>query len=222
MDIRSEHLHDWDITTREAVALQKELREKVLLRPFKASSIRTIAGVDVSVKDGFSRAAVSVLSFPDMQLIENVTFKTKTLFPYVPGLLSFREGPVILECMKVLATEVDLFVFDGQGLAHPRGLGLASHLGVILGKPSIGAAKTRLYGTYDNPGGKKGAFSPLKDDTGREIGAALTTRDNTRPMFISPGHMCDVKSAINIILACCPKYRIPEPIRHAHATAYIK
>jgi deoxyribonuclease V len=152
-----------------------------------------------------------------LKLIETATAALPLVFPYVPGLLSFREIPVCLEAIKKLQTPVDLFLIDGQGIAHPRRLGLASHLGLFLNTPTIGCAKSRLIGIYDEPGKNKGDFSWLyhKDDT---IGVVLRTRDNIKPLFISPGHLCTFDDAIHYTLACTTKYRLPEPTRLAHQT----
>lgn len=212
-------LHDWDLTPAEAVKLQKELAGMVKLRPLDPAGIKLVAGVDVSVKDARSKAAIVVMSFPSLEKVETVVSVTATSFPYVPGLLSFREGPVILECVKKLKTEPDVFIFDGQGLAHPRGIGIASHMGLILGKPSIGSAKSHLYGEYSGPGEKRGNIAIIKSPDGREIGAVLRTRDGVTPVFVSPGHLTDINSSVAIVLACAKKYRLPEPIRAAHNAA---
>jgi deoxyribonuclease V len=212
-------LHEWDISPKEAIRVQTDIRNRIVLKPLQLKDIRLIAGVDVSVKEDLSRAAIVVLSYPDLVVQEEVTYTQKTTFPYVPGLLSFREGPVILNCLDKLMMNPDLFIFDGQGLAHPRRTGLASHMGVIIGKPSIGSAKSHLYGTYDTPGSKKGDYSIIKDKDGTPLGAALRTRDNTNPIYVSPGHLSDIPSAIKMILSCSPRYKIPEPIRAAHNAA---
>ncbi len=212
-------LHRWDVSPKEAVRIQADIADKIVLKPFGTKDIKHVAGIDVSVKGEMSKAAIVVLSYPSFDPVETVSFTMKTVFPYVPGLLSFREGPVILECVKRLRTEPDVLVFDGQGLAHPRKAGLASHLGVVIGKPSIGSAKSHLYGSYVPPGREKGDLSEIKDVEGKAIGAALRTRDNTKPVFVSPGHLMDTVSAVKIIISCCPKYKIPEPIRAAHRAA---
>ncbi|MGB2879731.1 MAG: endonuclease V [Candidatus Omnitrophota bacterium] len=190
-----------------------------VIKKLPLQKIRLIAGVDVSVKDNMSNAAIVVLTYPGLEIKQVITYTTGTQFPYIPGLLSFREGPVILECVKKLTLEPDLFLFDGQGLAHPRKTGLATHMGVILDKPSIGSAKSHLFGTYREPGKKKGSFSLIKDKDGNSIGAVLRTRDNTNPVFVSPGYLTDIPSSVEIVLSCSPKYKIPEPIRAAHNAA---
>ena len=212
-------LHKWNLSPKEAVRVQERIREKSVFRRFPLKKIRLIAGVDVSVKDNMSKAAIVVLSYPDLEKKEIVTAAEKTRFPYVPGLLTFREGPVILKCVEKLTLDPDLFIFDGQGLAHPRKTGLATHMGVILNKPSIGSAKSHLFGTYREPGKKKASFSLITDNDNKPIGAVLRTRDNTNPVFVSPGHLTDISSSVKIILSCSPKYKIPEPIRAAHNAA---
>ena len=217
--MRYKTLHKWDLSPKEAIKVQERIRKLSVFRRFSPKKIRLIAGVDVSVKNNQSKAAIVVLAYPGLEKKEVVTASEKTRFPYVPGLLTFREGPVILKCIKKLTLEPDLFVFDGQGLAHPRKTGLATHMGVILNRPSIGSAKSHLYGTYRDPGNKKGDFSIIKDKDGNPIGAVLRTRDNTNPVFVSPGHLTDISSSVKIILACSPKYKIPEPTRAAHNAA---
>ncbi len=219
MTMQFNDLHRWDLSPRDAMRLQSRIREKIAIRKLSAKKVHLVAGVDVSVKEGRSRAAIVVLTYPDLQRQETAVAEEKTRFPYVPGLLSFREGPVILKCVKKLKAKPDVFIFDGQGLAHPRGVGLASHIGIILNRPSIGSAKSHLYGSYDMPGNARGDFSLVRDNNGKAIGAVLRTRDNTNPVFVSPGHLVDIPSAVKIILACCPKYKIPEPIRAAHSAA---
>ncbi len=213
------NLHKWDLSPKDAIRLQEQLREKCVIKRLPLKNIRLIAGVDVSVKDDLSKAAIVVLRYPELEIVETVVSTIKTVFPYVPGLLTFREGPVILECVEKLKAEPDVFVFDGQGLAHPRKMGLATHMGIILNRPSIGSAKSHLYGTYEMPEKNKGDFSLMTGTDGIAIGAVLRTRDNTNPVFVSPGHLTDIPAAVKIILNCSPKYKIPEPIRAAHRAA---
>jgi deoxyribonuclease V len=149
-----------------------------------------------------------------MHLIEETYAVTETLFPYIPGFLSFREGPVIINALKGLRKKPDIILFDGQGIAHPKGLGIASHIGVLLNAPTIGCAKSRLVGTYEEPGTKKGAYSSLLFIE-EIVGAVLRTKDNVKPLFVSPGHRIDIQGSIDIVLACSQKYRIPEPLRRA-------
>ena len=217
--MKYKNLHNWDLSPRQAIDLQSRLRRKIVLKKIDEKTVRLVAGVDVSVKNDRSQAAVVVLSYPALEEVETVSFRMKTCFPYIPGLLSFREGPVILECVKKLKNAPDVFIFDGQGLAHPGGIGLASHLGVILEKPSIGSAKSHLYGSYDPPGKARGDFSLMRDVDGTAIGAVVTTRNGTNPVFVSPGHLADIQSSVDLILKCSPRYKIPEPIRAAHRAA---
>ena len=211
--------HAWDLTPSEAVALQKRLRSEVVAdRPIELSGVRLVAGVDVSVKNERSRAAVVVVTFPGFLVVEIATAERPTPFPYVPGLLSFREGPVLEEAFGRLKAEPDAFLFDGMGTAHPRRIGIASHIGLWLERPIIGVGKTRLVGTNAPLNEEKGAHVPLID-RGEIIGAVVRTRTGTHPLFISPGHLADIPSAVALVLACTPKYRLPEPIRLAHWAA---
>lgn len=213
------HRHDWNLTPNEAIALQKQLAaETITNQPLDLKSITRVAGVDVSVKNDVSTAAVVVLSYPDLQVIETVRAKQPTPFPYIPGLLSFREGPVLEEAFGKLQHEPDVFVFDGMGIMHPRRLGIAAHMGLWLQRPTVGCGKTRLLGTFAEPGIEKGASSPLTHQ-GEQLGVVLRTRENVKPVFISVGHMADLQSAIALILNCTTKYRLPEPIRQAHNAA---
>lgn len=213
------HLHDWTLTPSEAIALQKTLAAQVVYdQPLPLDDVRLVAGVDVSVKDNVSQAAVVVLSFPDLQVVETVTNVLPTPFPYIPGLLSFREGPVLEDAFARLQHTPDVLIFDGMGRAHPRRLGIASQMGLWLGKPTIGCGKTLLIGRYVEPPQERGAFAPLVDK-GELIGAILRTRANTKPVYISPGHLIDLETALALVMACTPKYRLPEPIRQAHNAA---
>jgi deoxyribonuclease V len=174
--------------------------------------------VDVSVKDGMSQAAVVVATFPDFRPVETVRARRPTPFPYIPGLLAFREGPVLEEAFAALRTEPDLFLFDGSGYAHPRRMGLACHLGLWLGRAAVGCSKTRLTGRHEEVPPDKGATRPLLDKS-EVVGAALRTRTRTNPVFVSVGHLIDLDSAVAVTLACAPRFRLPEPIRLAHAAA---
>jgi deoxyribonuclease V len=211
--------HPWDLSTGEAIALQKELAREVLAKTtFDPAQVRTVAGVDVGLKGDLARAAVVVLDAASLEPVDWAVATAEIPFPYVPGLLTFREGPSVLAAMEKLTTWPDLFVFDGHGQAHPRRIGLASHLGVILDKPSIGCAKSRLTGEYEEPAEEVGAWSPLRD--GEEIiGAVLRTRSSVRPVFVSTGHRIDLITAIDIILRCTKGYRLPETTRYAHKVA---
>jgi deoxyribonuclease V len=214
MKIKS--LHDWNLTYSQAIALQKELSSRVKHQKIKTKP-KTIAGLDCAFsKDGKKIiAAVVVLRFNNFELIETVHATRKVTFPYIPGLLSFREAPVCIAAVKKLKITPDVFMIDGQGIAHPRRLGLAAHLGLFFDKPTIGCAKSRLTGQFDEPRLKKGAFTPLKDKD-EIIGSVVRTRTNVKPVFVSVGNKCLLDDAIEITLACAIKYRLPEPTRLAH------
>ena len=198
---------------------QEELAEKVVTRD-TFRKIRFVAGVDVGFEKNntITNSAVAVLSYPSLALHEYAVARKRTTFPYIPGLLSFREIPAVLDALKKLKQRPDMFLCDGQGIAHPRRLGIASHLGVITGLPTIGVAKSRLIGRFTPVGEEKGNWSPLQDK-GETIGAVLRTRTNVKPLFVSPGHRVCLKSAIQITLDCCTKYRLPETTRWAHRLA---
>jgi deoxyribonuclease V len=217
--VRLHPRHSWDLDPGEAVALQKELRGLVVSNtPILLDAVRLVAGVDVSVKGDQSHAAVVVATYPDFELVETRLAQRATPFPYVPGLLSFREGPVLEEAFAALETVPDVFLIDGMGIAHPRRMGIAAHLGLWLEKPTIGVGKTRLVGRHGPLPEEKGAQVPLVD-RGETIGAVVRTRTGTNPLFISPGHQADIPSAVELVLRCCGKYRLPEPIRLAHKAA---
>ncbi|OAA30833.1 endonuclease V [Kosmotoga arenicorallina S304] len=203
--------------SREAIMLQKQLKSQLILDLPKAFELRTVAGVDVSFPEpGMGLCVIIVLSATTLEIIELAHHFMKVEFPYISGLLSFREGPIFLETHAKINSQPDLYFFDGQGTAHPRGLGLASHMGLLLGKPSVGIAKSHLFGSYENPGLDKGQWSPIKDHTGNIIGAVLRTRTGKKPVFVSPGHLIDIKHSIELTLKFTTKYRIPEPTRLAH------
>jgi deoxyribonuclease V len=200
----------------EAIQIQGALRKQIILR--KAfSGVKTIGGGDVaySKKRTYCFGAIAVLSFPDMEILDRVTAVGKILFPYIPGLLSFREGPVLIKAFQRLKQKPDAMIYDGQGIAHPRGMGLASHMGLWLGIPSIGCAKTPLLNQFILPGPLKGSFEWIRWE-GKKVGAALRTRENVKPVFVSPGHRIDLRTSIQLILKTCKEYRIPEPLRRAH------
>lgn len=211
--------HPWNLTPKEAVALQSDLAKMVVTEGEPA--INFIAGVDVHPvkKTGLMQAAICVLSYPALELAEQKTALVKTAFPYVPGLLSFREGPAVLAAFQKLKQQPDIILFDGQGIAHPRGFGLASHMGVLLGIPAIGCAKSRLYGSCGEPGLHKGNLSYLLNERREIIGGCLRTRDNVKPLYVSAGHNISLDFALNIVIACCVKHRQPEPLRLAHRAA---
>jgi deoxyribonuclease V len=211
-----EQLHDWSLTPKEAVELQKKLRERVRVGPLK-KKVETVAGADISFNkfDPTIYAAVVVLRLPSLEVVEEVGIVTETRFPYVPGLLSFRESPSVLEAWSKLKTEPDAVMFDGQGLAHPRRVGIASHVGLIINRPTFGCAKSVLVGKYEEPGAERGAWAPLVDK-GETVGAALRTKDRVNPIYVSPGHLVDLEGAIALTLRCHGGYRQPEPTRRAH------
>jgi deoxyribonuclease V len=213
------HRHSWDLSPTDAIALQKELRTDVVSdQPIDLASVGLVAGVDVSVKNEQSQAAVVVVTFPGFLPVETVLARRPTPFPYVPGLLSFREGPVLEEAFEKLKSTPDVFLFDGMGIAHPRRIGIASHMGLWLQRPTIGCGKTLLCGRYKDLAEEKGSATPLIDK-GEIIGVALRTRTGKNPMFISPGHLADIPTAAELVLRCSLKYRLPEPIRLAHNAA---
>ena len=211
---------DWhNITIQQARQIQQDLASQVILED-QFPDLTHVAGVDVGMleRGKITRAAVAVLAFPELHLVDQAIVKIKTTFPYVPGYLSFRELPAVLQAIEQLSVSPDMFLCDGQGIAHPRRLGIASHLGVLLDMPTIGVAKSRLIGTYVEPGPDKGDFSALYDGD-EQIGVVLRTRSGVKPLFISPGHRVSIASAIQITLACTLKYRLPETTRHAHRLA---
>ena len=216
LSMQTKQLHNWNLTYSEAISLQKKLAEKVKQIKIK-NQPKIIAGLDCAFSKDGQRiiAAVVVLKIPEFGLIETVHAVRKVTFPYIPGLLSFREAPVCIAAVEKLLNQPDVFIIDGQGIAHPRRLGLAAHLGLFFDKPTIGCAKSRLTGKFKEPQPEKGAFSSLKD--GEEvIGSVVRTRTNVKPVFISVGNKCLLEDAIEITLACTTKYRLPEPTRLAH------
>ena len=210
-------LHSWDVTPEEARQFQNELRPQVV-QTDRFGRINTVAGVDIGLKKDIALASVVVLSFPELQVVDSVVTESLVRFPYIPGLLSFREIPPLLTAFAELQTEPDLVIVDGQGIAHPRRFGLASHLGLILDKPTIGCAKSRLWGRYEEPNSEQGAYTHLTDKE-EVIGAAVRTRANVRVVYVSIGHRISLDSARMWVLACCRGYRLPETTRYAHNAA---
>ncbi len=217
--MKIQNLHPWQVTTAEARAIQERLRSQVQtvdrLRP-----VRRVAGIDVGFEEGgkITRAAVAMLAFPSLAPLETAIARLPTRFPYVPGLLSFREIPAVLKALEQIQDDPDLLLCDGQGIAHPRRFGIACHLGILTGLPTIGVAKSRLIGSYEEPAMEKGSWTPLMD--GAEcIGAVLRSRSGVQPLYISPGHRISLETAIEYVLACSPKYRLPETTRQAHRLA---
>lgn len=215
--MKSHISHGWDVPVEEAMAIQRRLANQVILT-WDERPVRMVAGIDVGFPGEKGRAAVAVLSFPDLQLVDSARAEIEISFPYIPGLLAFREGPVILAALERLSVEPDLLIFDGQGLAHPRRMGIATHMGVLLDVPSIGCAKSRLVGTHQEPGSSRGAYARLYDE-GEVIGAVLRTRGGVNPVYVSIGHRIDLERAMDFVLRCCTRYRLPEPIRWAHRLA---
>lgn len=199
----------------EAENLQESLSKRLILTD-GFSTLRLIGGVDTSFsKDGRVLSVIVVMKFDTLELIEFSYYSTREIVPYIPGFLSFREGPAIIEAWKRLKIKPDILLVDGQGYAHPRHLGIASHLGIALDMPTIGCAKSLLIGRYEEPGPLKGDRKPIfyKDEI---IGMALRTKDNTKPIFVSPGHKVSFESSVEIVLRSVTKYRLPEPLRYAH------
>lgn len=210
-------LHSWDVTPEAARELQNRLRSQVVTAD-RFGTINTVAGVDIGLKRDIARASVVVLSFPELQVVDIEVAECPVRFSYIPGLLSFREIPPLLTAFDRLKTEPDLVIVDGQGIAHPRRFGLASHLGLILDKPTIGCAKSRLCGRYEEPEQEQGAYTYLTDK-GEVIGAVVRTRTNVRVVYVSIGHRISLDSARTWTLACCRGYRLPETTRYAHNAA---
>jgi len=210
-------LHRWDVSPSEAMEIQQQLRSKVSTER-SVGQVNTVAGIDVSFKGDVARAAVVVLSYPELTPLDYSLAELPVEFPYIPGLLAFREAPAVLAALEKLKTEPDLFIFDAQGLAHPRRMGLATHLGVVIDRPSIGCAKSRLCGSHHEPGPERGSYTYLYD--GEEIiGAVVRTQTGVSPLYVSIGHRVDLPTAIEYVLSCCTKYRLPETTRYAHRVA---
>jgi deoxyribonuclease V len=212
-------LHGWDLAPKEAIALQARLRDRIE-RADRIGAVRRVAGVDVGFeRDGrVTRAAVAVLDYPGLALAEQAVVRVPTRFPYVPGLLSFREAPAVLAAFERLRLAPDLILYDGQGIAHPRRFGIASHLGLLLDCPSIGVAKTRLVGEHRAPANRRGAWAPLCDAS-ETLGAVLRTRAGAKPLYVSIGHRVSLESAVRWTMACVTRYRLPETTRRAHRLA---
>lgn len=207
--------HSWPQTIEEAIAIQEQLRSKVITET-QLETVRYVAGVDVGYDspDAVSQAAVTVLSFPSLQLQQQAVVRSPTAFPYVPGFLSFREVPAVLDALAKIGPMPDLILCDGQGLAHPRRFGLACHLGVVTGIATIGVAKTRFIGEHPEVGFERGSWQPLLHQ-GEIVGAALRTQTGVKPIYVSIGHKVSLTQAIEYVLRCAPKYRLPETTRSA-------
>lgn len=218
IDSMTLNLHPWDLSPEEAARIQAELRKRLVLI-WDDPPVTTVGGVDVSIQTESARAAIVVVGYPDLSPLEAVTADAPLVFPYIPGLLAFREGPAVLAAWQKLENKPDLLMFDGQGIAHPRGIGVASQMGLWLERPSVGVAKSRLSGQHTQVGPNHGDRTDLLDRSGYIIGAVLRTREGTNPLYISPGHLIDVQHAIEFVLACTTGYRLPEPTRWAHKVA---
>ncbi|MCL4458826.1 MAG: deoxyribonuclease V [Chloroflexi bacterium] len=210
-------LHRWDVTPAEAIAIQQGLRGKVLLQT-AFGTVHYVAGVDIGFGGEKTRAAVVVLKYPLLEVADTSLVEEEVRFPYIPGLLSFRETPPILSAFEGLATEPDLILVDGQGIAHPRRFGIASHLGLILDKPTIGCAKSLLCGQHGPLADEPGSLSFIYDED-EVIGAAVRTKSSTKAVYVSVGHKIDLSTAIEYVLSCTREYRLPEPTRLAHLLA---
>ena len=219
MPLDLHHAHAWDLSPKEAVAVQRRLAPRVRHTPLDLDAVETVCGVDVGIKAGTAYAALAVVRLPEKEVVEAVRHQTPVAFPYVPGLLSFREMPAALPALDELQRRLgglpDVFMTDSHGLAHPRRFGLACHLGVLLDKPALGVAKTRLVGRHDEPDEEKGAHVPLEHN-GETVGAVVRTRTRVKPVFVSVGHRCTLEDAVALALRCTTRYKLPEPTRQAH------
>ncbi len=217
--MKIEALHDWDLSPKTAIKLQNELAPQLISdTPLELGRIKLVAGVDVSVKQGISRAAVVVMRYPDLETIEVVRAQGETSYPYIPGLLAFREGLLLVSALRRMQREPDVFIFDGMGQIHPRRMGIAAHLGLWLGRPTVGCGKTHFIGEYQEPAREKGSRRPLMHK-GEQLGVVLRTRANVKPVYVSVGHLADLESAVDLVLTCTTRFRLPQPIREAHNAA---
>lgn len=215
--------HAWPFTIEEAIAIQEQLRAEVITSDRLPETVQYVAGVDMGFEASgtISRAAAAVLSFPSLQLQESAIARRPTSFPYVPGFLSFREIPAVLDALEKINTTPDLILCDGQGIAHPRRFGIACHLGLIVDIPTIGVAKSLLIGKHQEVPEERGSWQPLVN-RGETIGAVLRTRTGTKPLYVSSGHRVSLTTAIDYVLRCTPKYRLPETTRIADKLASAK
>jgi deoxyribonuclease V len=215
-------IHTWNVAPHEAIEIQQRLRDQVI-QENQFGIVHCVAGVDVGFENNgtVARAAVVAMSFPDLKLIETSVIRCHTCFPYVPGLLSFREAPAIQEALSKLKIMPDLLMVDGHGLAHPRRIGIASHLGLLCNLPSIGVAKSLLVGKHAPVGDETGAWQPIEDGD-EVIGSALRTQPGIKPVYISIGHRIDLETSIKLVMQCVNLYRLPEPTRQAHHLASVE
>lgn len=219
MKARSDLLHAWKVLPGEAIAIQQQLRRLIRQEWEQAvAEVKRVAGIDVGIKGDVARAAVVVLSYPALEPLDVTLAEEPVSFPYVPGLLTFREGPVVLAALARLQVEPDLLIFDGQGVAHPRRMGIAAHIGVLVDRPSVGCAKSRLWGSHQEPGLERGDYALLYDAQ-EIIGAVVRTRAGVKPVYVSVGHRIDLPRAIQCVLSCCTRFRLPETTRLAHRAA---
>jgi deoxyribonuclease V len=217
--MRVEELHGFGLTPAEARGLQGELASRVEAGPgLELGSVRYVAGADVSTEGDRAYATVAVLDFPGLSVVEVEGFEARLEFPYVPGLLAFREIPSVIGALRKIETAVDVVILDAQGLAHPRRMGLASHIGLFLDVPTVGCAKSLLVGAHEEPGLEKGSVADLVH-RGEVVGRVVRTREGVSPVYVSVGNAIDLDSATALVLACCTKYRLPEPTRQAHNAA---
>lgn len=213
-------LHDWNLTPREAIELQKQFAFEVIREDKFEKPVETVAGIDLGydLKTGTSRAVVVVLKFPELELVESAEAIMPVQFPYVPGLLSFRETPVAIKALEKLENAPDLILCDGQGIAHPRRFGIACHIGLITNIPSVGVAKSLLVGKYESLGETRGSIAPLIHRK-EQVGVVLRTKDKVLPVYVSIGHLMSLETAVDFVLQCTPKYRLPETTRLADKMA---
>ncbi|MFO7881585.1 MAG: endonuclease V [Kosmotogaceae bacterium] len=215
VSLKYKKLHKWNLSYDEAVSIQNKLKGNLVHK--NVSKIpQLVAGVDISFPSKYTGLCVIVLMDRQLNVVDYIHHTDSINFPYIPGLLSFREGPLFFKTINKLKAIPDIFFFDGQGIAHPRGLGLAAHMGLFLQMPTIGIAKSKLFGTFTEPKRAKGSWSALLGKRKELIGAVLRTKNNTKPVFVSPGHLIDVVSSVRITLAFTKNYKIPEPTRRAH------
>jgi deoxyribonuclease V len=214
-------LHTWNVSIEGAIRIQEELRNRIVLKKTFAE-VMTIGGGDVaySKSKDLLFGTIVVLSFPEMEMVDMATASGKIPFPYIPGLFSFREGPILIKTFQKLRVKPDVMIYDGQGIAHPRGVGLASHLGIWFDLPSIGCAKTPLLHEYILPRPSRGSFESIRRD-GKAVGTVLRTKDKVKPLFVSPGHRIDLMTSIQLVLESCKGYRFPEPLRKTHQVTRI-
>jgi deoxyribonuclease V len=217
--MKIEQRHEWGLTAEAAIEIQQSLRQAIITED-DFGTVQFVAGIDVGFEDqgATTRAAVAVLSYPDLKFCDHAIARRPTTFPYIPGFLSFREVPAVLDALETLKTLPDLLLCDGQGIAHPRRFGIACHLGILTNLPAIGVAKSRLVGKFGEVPDERGAWVPLTHK-GETIGAVLRTRPGTKPLYISSGHRIGLDSAIAYVMGCTTKYRLPETTRHAHKLA---